>query len=246
MTNELPRALDFVRANHVEGSEGSDDTTPHFALTSLGQAIGRYKDTMKDEIDLLFADEANQKTEEVVNGLTQLYDDVFDLAIQNGSSSSELQHINSFIEWEMTSLVHDFAKYFDNKSKEFEIFATLLSARRNEAIWCEVFTFYLHFDKLNNSSPPSALALVDHFWKCYQIDQEAKRLGKDLPYFHHRLSKVFERIYNGASYGHPGFVQLFERYSGEVAENSSSERQEMIRKELLVHRRMFGLATGVR
>jgi hypothetical protein len=242
MARGLSRAEDILSSAEIELSSVHDFLSSRHALTPVDEEISRYKDAMKAEIEPLFSDSANQKTRDVINSVTALYDDLFDLAKSQRANEVVLREINSFIDHGMTKLVHNFSGYFDDEFKELQAFVSLLETRRNEAIWNGVFTFYFRFPVLSSAPTSLACDFIDRFWHSYLLDQDASQLGRPTPFYGARLSKIFfDQIYDAIrtdaglkEYRNPDYIKLFERYSLVIAERSSNERREAIKLHLRV------------
>jgi hypothetical protein len=69
----------------------------------------RYEEAMKAEIDPPLSDNANRKTEDVINAVTGLYNDLFEVAKCRGAESGALRDIHSFIHEGMIRPVHRFS-----------------------------------------------------------------------------------------------------------------------------------------
>jgi hypothetical protein len=215
----------------------SISTMVPLGLSAATEELRRYEEAMKDEIEMLFSDSANEKTKLVIDTVSGFYEELFNLAKGKGANDRQLNQINNFIESGMTSLVHEFSGYFDDEVKDFIAFFSLFETRKNEAVWCEVFTFYFNPRMLNAVPSELASEFIKRFWDCYLFDRTE---GKPSPYYFGRLDKIlYDQIYglqsmdsDGTKHYDTDYIRFFERHSRSIAEQGSPERRSKILRTL--------------
>lgn len=229
MAPSLPRVQDILSLATLDSSPDKRDPIRH-GMLSVMETLDRYEQAMKEVIEPMLSNDANRMTEHTINAVTELLDELYDMAEEHGSSKDTLRYVNQCIEGRMQRLVHDFSGYLKDEVEELRVFTALLNTRRNEAIWCEVFTYYFHFSKISVAPPSLAAEIISRFWDCFLFAQEADLRNQPLPYYENRVSKImYEKIYpEMGALRNTKFIALFENYSLAIAENSPEERKRNI------------------